>query len=268
MEEYIFIDGSYFIFYRVFALKIWWRNAKPDIPLVNPFDNSEFVEKFESTFVSKIQEIQKKTKMKNAKIIVGCDCKQSKIWRKQYYENYKDGRDETKNKEYNIDQFFKFTYENKLFEKAGAELMLQMDTLEADDCIALYVKHLQSKNINYKIVIITSDHDYLQLGGDNISIMNLKYKHLIESKNSTGIPEKDLFNKIVMGDKSDNILPIFKKCPKKILELCFQDKDYFQNKCDEENVVQNFQLNRLLIDFNFIPEDLKINFKKKYLVNE
>ena len=33
MKHYIFIDGSYFIFYRLFALKIWWKNAHPEEPL-------------------------------------------------------------------------------------------------------------------------------------------------------------------------------------------------------------------------------------------
>ena len=46
MTNYILIDGSYFIFYRVFALHIWWRNAKPEIKLENPFQNEEFVEKY------------------------------------------------------------------------------------------------------------------------------------------------------------------------------------------------------------------------------
>ena len=58
MKNYILIDGSYFVFYRVFALQIWWKNAKPDIPLENPFTNEEFVEKFKSTFTSKIIELQ------------------------------------------------------------------------------------------------------------------------------------------------------------------------------------------------------------------
>ena len=50
MTNYILIDGSYFIFYRIFALHVWWRNANPEIKLENPFQNEEFVEKYKSTF--------------------------------------------------------------------------------------------------------------------------------------------------------------------------------------------------------------------------
>ena len=59
MKNYILIDGSYFIFYRVFALQVWWKNAKPDQPLIDPFYNEEFVEKYIHTFNTKIQEIKK-----------------------------------------------------------------------------------------------------------------------------------------------------------------------------------------------------------------
>lgn len=59
MTNYILIDASYFIFYRVFALYIWWKNAKPEDVLENPYNNEEFVEKFKETFKSKINEIKK-----------------------------------------------------------------------------------------------------------------------------------------------------------------------------------------------------------------
>ena len=69
MRNYILIDGSYFVFYRVFALLIWWKNARPDIPLKSPFTNEEFVEKFKSTFTAKIIELQNKFKIKDAIIL-------------------------------------------------------------------------------------------------------------------------------------------------------------------------------------------------------
>ena len=35
--NFVLIDGSYFVFYRVFDLLVWWKNAKPDIELVEQF---------------------------------------------------------------------------------------------------------------------------------------------------------------------------------------------------------------------------------------
>ena len=89
MTNYILIDGSYYCFYRYFALLNWWKMAHSEEELSVPFDNELFVEKFKSTFIDKIKEIPKKLKIKNAKIIVGKDCPRSEIWRNKYSEEYK-----------------------------------------------------------------------------------------------------------------------------------------------------------------------------------
>ena len=253
MKNYILIDGSYFVFYRVFALQIWWKNAKPDIPLENPFTNEEFVEKFKSTFTSKIIELQKKFKIKDAVILVGKDCRQSDIWRMDLHSQYKAGRNDEKNKEANISQFFELVYNENLFEKAGASKIIAMDSLEADDCLALTAQYLYHKYEDANITIITSDHDYIQLSNERIYLFNLKYKSLLESKAYSGSPERDLFYKIILGDKSDNIKPVFNKCGKKTVEKCFDDNNYFINKLQAEDKQEIYELNKKLIDFNEIP---------------
>ena len=70
MDNYILIDGSYYCFYRYFALLNWWKMAHDEEQLSIPFENELFVEKFKSTFIDKIKEIPKKLKIKGAKIIV------------------------------------------------------------------------------------------------------------------------------------------------------------------------------------------------------
>ena len=78
MANYILIDGSYYCFYRYYAIKSWFRNAHKDVELDNPIENEIFVEKYKKTFVSKIKELSKKLKIKDPKIIVGKDCKRKK----------------------------------------------------------------------------------------------------------------------------------------------------------------------------------------------
>ena len=256
MTNYILIDGSYFIFYRIFALHVWWRNANPEIKLENPFQNEEFVEKYKSTFNSKIEEIKKKLKIKDAIVYVGKDCRQSEIWRMKLHPKYKAGRNEEKNKEANVGNFFALTYKEKLFENAGADKILGMNNLEADDCLALTAKHLYKQNEENIITIITSDHDYIQLSNERINLINLKYKSLLESKNYSGSPERDLFYKLVLGDKSDNILPVFNKCGKKTVEKCYDNKEFFLTKLKEEAKEEVFELNKKLISFELIPSEL------------
>ena len=56
----ILVDTSYWIFYRYFALLQWWRHAKPDNELPeNPYDNKEFLEKFEKTFQESLINLKK-----------------------------------------------------------------------------------------------------------------------------------------------------------------------------------------------------------------
>ena len=103
--------------------------------------------------------------------------------------------------------------------------------------------------------------DYLQLISDNVNIYNLKYMNLKYSKNSLGDPNKDLFSKIVLGDKSDNIKGIFKKCNKKELEKYYNDKEYFYLQLNSnEELLNRYNLNCKIIDFNYIPIELQNKF--------
>ena len=51
--NFIIIDGSYFVFFRYYALLNWFKLAKKDEEMEDPFKNETFVEKFRSTFISK-----------------------------------------------------------------------------------------------------------------------------------------------------------------------------------------------------------------------
>ena len=76
---------------------------------------------------------------------------------------------------------------------------------------------------------------------------------------------KNLFCKIVTGDKSDNIPGIFRKCGIKTAEKLFSDQDEFIKKLNQESCNEEYQRNKLLVDFNLIPleyvNQLKLTFK-------
>ena len=63
---FVFVDGSYYCFYRYFALMQWWKNAYPEEPLDDPYQNEKFVEKFNKTFVDNLEQIPKKLKIHNS----------------------------------------------------------------------------------------------------------------------------------------------------------------------------------------------------------
>ena len=265
MTNFILIDGSYYIFYRFFALLNWWKLAKKDTPIENPSENKEFIEKFKITFKKNIEELCKKLKLDNPVIIVGKDCSRKNIWRMKILPDYKSNRDSYQdNPATNPGLFFKIAYEENLFQEMGATI-LSHNHLEADDCIALTLKHLKLNYPDSKKYIIASDHDYFQLLSDNVFLYNLKYKQVNTEKNSYGNAEKDLFIKCVIGDTSDNIKGIFNKCGVKTAAKLFDNKQQFLDKCKSENVEDLYNRNKQIIDFNYIPDELSISFYKNVL---
>lgn len=266
MSEFLLIDGSYYIFYRYHALIQWWKHANSDNPLPdNPCDNEEFIEKFKKIFISKITEIKKKLKLKNPMIMVAQDCPRENIWRNKIFPDYKKQRVNNTD----VGQAFKCVYTEDLFKKAGAHLLIKHPELEADDCIALTVKNLRKLSPTKTIYIITSDMDYLQIADDITIPTNLKYSPLQDSKQSFKNSKKDLFCKIVMGDKSDCIPSVFKKCGIKTAEKYFNNEALFIQKIESDDQARKqYELNKQLIDFNNIPKNLVTDFNTGKYTNK
>jgi 5'-3' exonuclease len=257
---FIFVDGSYYCFYRYFALQQWWKNAFPDDPIDDPYQNETFVAKFRKTFVENLEQIPKKLKIHKDDVkpilIVGKDCKREQIWRNDIYKEYKANRVNGPEDGFMGGPFFKMAYEEELFQKGGAKLILKHPRLEADDCIAISVKYLVKKYPECRIFIITSDRDYLQLNAENVHLYSLAYKNLVDGKTSTGNASDDLKIKILMGDNSDNIPSVFPKCGLKTAQKCIEDEEFFKKKMANNPVYYNqYKLNEQLVDFNKIPEN-------------
>ena len=62
-KHFIFIDGSYYVFYRYFAILRWFSFAKKGEDISSPHLNEEFMDKFTKTFISTIKGIKKKLKL-------------------------------------------------------------------------------------------------------------------------------------------------------------------------------------------------------------
>lgn len=269
---YIFIDGSYYIFYRFYATMRWWKITYPETLVENidfePIHQPLFMDNFQRLFVSKLQEIPFRVgATKNTRLFVAKDCPKQDIWRKSIYPEYKQTRVPDKM----LAGIFHYVYSHQLFELAGISPshILELPTLEADDCISLYIKKINDKQSQpsknwlqslapQKILIFASDHDYLQLCNKHIKVINMSYKMIEPQKNA-------LLYKIILGDKSDNISSIFPKCGTKTAMKYMNDESLFTKKLHSaEEYVQKYHRNRLLVDFNQIPEHLQTQFFENY----
>lgn len=274
MTTYIFIDGSYYCFYRYFSLVTWWKLAHKDEPLGSPCENEIFINKFKQIFVKSVGKILKNiTEIRNTtlatntslatnttpniKIIVGKDCRRSDIWRCQLYPEYKANRENNNDIKY----FFELAYD-ELYSQSNIDKIINHPKLEADDCIAIYSKYLLETEPDCNIYIITSDNDYLQLAENEprINIYNLAFKNLKEQKSAKNC---NLFCKILMGDLSDNIPGIIQKCGIKTAMKYNDNIESFNMLLNDNNEIrEKYELNRTLMDFNCIPENLINEFKE------
>lgn len=265
-QTFIFIDGSYFCFYRYHSLLTWWRNAYPEEinVLEDPSQNEKFVEKFKKTFVENVEKISKGLKLDknvNPILIVGKDCKRENIWRNTLFPDYKGTRSNGAEDGFMGGPFFKMAYEEQLFIQGGVRSILKHPRLEADDCIAISVKRLLQVYPMCNIYIITSDKDYLQLAQERVHLYNLAFKDLTQQKSCMGNAECDLFCKIVTGDISDNIPSVFPKCGPKTALKYFENRTLFESKLlESEEYQKRYELNRRIIDFNYIPVELVEEF--------
>ena len=125
-------------------------------------------------------------------------------FRKDLYENYKDGRIETPS-----DLKIQFPIAKEICDLLGAKY-IECDNYEADDIIGTFAKKVDENN-DYEALIISSDKDLLQLISDDVTVKLLKQKDYLmmtpaSFKEEYGLdPIKMIDIKSLMGDASDNI---------------------------------------------------------------
>lgn len=259
----LLIDLSYFIFYRYFATYSWYKkqNGSRDDVMRDPV----FLEKYDKIFEQTIVDLQKKHEIASDQVYFAKDCQRDEIWRVEHYADYKKGREER------LETFDKEIFKHSICDtipalqaKHGGFHLLSVDKLEADDIVAVVKSHVRRQNTEREIVIVTNDNDYLQLIDDYTLVVNLQGRDL---KSRIDVdPVTYLQQKIIVGDKSDNIPSIAKKIGEKTSAKLAADADalasLFKKNPDAKS---QYELNRLLISFEYIPEALRKRAVESYI---
>lgn len=221
--------------------------------------------------------------------IIFCDDHRS--WRYSVHEEYKG----TRNREYDeVDEILLAAFDRfiEFMEQNTNNLVLKYKGAEADDLIArLCIKYNKSK-----FFILSSDADFIQLvdnknvtlycplkqalinkkgvfkeNGKKISF-SLKNDGKIDIKNTGDVMDEwwkfSLFCKIFRGDTSDNIPSIKKGIRQtKLIEMFNDSEIYEEFFSSEEGLKELFDNNKMLIDLNHIPDNLKEEFDN-YIVDK
>jgi len=213
-------------------------------------------------YLESIIKLVGKKEFNNSKVIFCLDSPKDNLWRSKLTDDYKGDRIDLSLKN-NFKPTFKLTYDkfipNLIKSNSNKIFSMKVDKLEADDIIAVICKNLEVKHNKLKIVLVSGDNDFLQLGRDNLYFINYKTKKMI-MLNKEEAKEK-LKEKILNGDCSDNICSIFPKdkklMPLKLKKELMSDDNKLNTYLDDNlDIKKKYELNRKLIDFNFIPKNL------------
>ena len=282
-SSYLLVDLSYACFNKFYATKKYYSLSKPEISLENveSWNNVPgFIEQFKKSFYNDINNIVKKLKIDWNNLVFAKDCPRKYIWRNELYVNYKSTRDEMHKKQnFNGGEIFHYVYNTfipELIKKHNIRL-ISCNNAEADDVVATITKYLM-ENTNSNVTIIANDNDYLQLLNDRVKLSNIKLKYK-EIENN----HEELWTKILVGDISDNIQPCYIKrdiindskkyknniikCTKRNISKLVKNEEFLTKILNDPDLIENRQhlTNRQLIDFNFIPENIKDEIIKNFI---
>lgn len=218
--------------------------------------------------INSIRVYVKKYRKEYGEIVICCDSKN--YWRKNYFPFYKVNRVATKAAS-GIDWNMLYGLMDKIRSEIVSYLPYKtvvVEKAEADDIIAVLALR---NSMHEKVMIISSDKDFLQLQRHpNI----FQYSPILKKDIKTDNAEAYLKEHIIRGDRGDGI-PNFlsrdncfvkgerqKPVSKKNLEK-WLGEDY-KDFCTTEELIRNYKRNQMLIDLEFIPDEITKNIVEAY----
>lgn len=199
--------------------------------------------------------------------IIAKDSRLTKSFRYTLYPEYKLARkiQKAKRSQYKIGPVFDELYANVFPSIFGEHtVQLAVNGAEGDDIIASIARSQRIGEEYERIILISSDRDFLQLQIDRpVTQYDAKGEMVVPKIKRGGeiiniTPQQALLVKIISGDTSDNIKPIKPKIGEiRALKYITEKSDEFKKMLKEEpEVAQKMILNSKLIDFRNIPEEL------------
>jgi hypothetical protein len=203
-------------------------------------------------------------------IVICCDNR--KYWRKEVFPFYKSHRKKDRDAS-SIDWKAIFDIAGGIKEELKSFLpykVLDVEGAEADDIIAVLTKRFSPTE---KVLILSSDKDYVQLQkyGKNVQ----QYSPIMKRFIHTDSPNQYIKEHIIRGDKGDGI-PNFLSPDetfvkgdrqrtinsKKLAE--WTKFDNYEDFCTTDTMKRGFQRNRILVDFDYIPDKIVDEINRKF----
>ena len=217
--------------------------------------------------LNSLRKYRSQFKNKYGEMILCCDNKN--YWRKQKFPDYKASRKKTR-EESDLDWPNIFESLNRIKDELSETFpykTLEVESTEADDIIAIIVKHHSQEN---PILILSGDKDFVQLQKyPNVAQYSPIQKKYIRNDN----PQQFIKELIMRGDRSDGVPNFLSKddtfmnggrqrplIKRRINEWLGMKPEEF---CTEE-MLRNYKRNEELIDLDFVPESLEQQILEEY----
>jgi 5'-3' exonuclease len=208
--------------------------------------------------------------------IVLCD-DSTNYWRKDFHPYYKGARKKQR-KESPFDWALIFNNLKKIKDELREHFpyrLIQIERAEADDIIAALCEEWSTSHPEEKILILSNDHDFLQLQKySNVSQYSPMQKRFLKTNN----PKKHILEKILKGDAGDGVPNILsdddtfmvdhkrqKPLRQNKIDLWLSDAEEFKKFLSEDKIYQeNFNRNMKVINLDYIPLEIKKDIIKEY----
>lgn len=275
----IVIDASYMIYYSLFGAVSKWKktsiNGKcikdpeetdqtnlPDLTIYPDFCKilqSYIMKRFDTIrwiIRSNIQE--QVDDAESIDIILATDGPLTNNWRKKKYPHYKAQR-KVCLKQFNTYKVINYVL-NTIFKKLDVENsqnlnIIKHNNAEGDDIIATALMKLDGYSTKF---LIASDHDFLQIPNvKQFDLMGREKTIYPKIKDHNITPEKYIVVKSIVGDGADNIPSVFSGIKEvRAIKLVNNPNELKEKFKENNNSIKQYIINKELIDFKNIPEDL------------
>ena len=224
---------------------------------------------FRHMILNSLRAARKKFNGSFGELVICCDDKN--FWRRQRFEYYKANRKKYREQS-DIDWSNVFNILNKVRDEIDTFFpykVIRVSTAEADDVIATLVK----LNHDEATLILSGDKDFIQLHKyPKIKQYDPVHKRWIKDKD----PSRYLIEHIARGDRGDGIPNYIssdtcfvngtrqKPLRAKYLSKLEGTVDQVENSFEDEEEKRGWIRNRMLIDLEYIPEDIQQQVVSKF----
>ena len=224
---------------------------------------------FRHMILNSLKAARKKFNGSFGELVICCDDKN--FWRRQRFEYYKANRKKYREQS-DIDWSNVFNILNKVRDEIDTYFpykVIRVSTAEADDIIATLVK----LNHEEATLILSGDKDFIQLHKyPKVKQYDPVHKRWIKDKD----PSRYLIEHIARGDRGDGIPNYIssdscfvngtrqKPLRAKYLSKLEGTVDQVENSFEDEEEKRGWIRNRMLIDLEYIPEDIQQQVVSKF----